>query len=109
MIHSIYELVLHVILVALFGYGLLLGFSLTKRLYGGKFTSVLPPLIASLALLLFIQILEFSFGYLTPYAETMEFVFGVQMLQILAGVFLINALYRLYQINFATSGFFGGK
>ncbi|MBS3100689.1 hypothetical protein A2641_00990 [Candidatus Nomurabacteria bacterium RIFCSPHIGHO2_01_FULL_37_25] len=87
-------------------YSLYMGFRLTKKLYGGKFTSVLPPLIASFALIFMKAIFELIFENLLPeLGESLVFIFSIQMLQIIAGILLINALYQLYQVSFATAGF----
>ena len=87
-------------------YSLYLGFKLTKKLYGGKFTSVLPPLIGSFALIFLKAIFEMVFETLLPeLGESLIFVFSIQMLQVVAGILLINALYQLYQVSFATAGF----
>ena len=89
-------------------YSLYLGFRLTKKLYGGKFTSVLPPLIGSFALIFLKAILELVFETLLPeLGESLIFIFSIQMLQVVAGILLLNALYQLYQVSFATSGFVG--
>ena len=87
-------------------YSLYLGFKLTKKLYGGKFTSVLPPLIGSFALIFLKAIFEIVFETLLPeLSESLIFVFSIQMLQIMAGILMITALYQLYQVSFATAGF----
>ena len=87
-------------------YSLYLGFKLTKKLYGGKFTSVLPPLIGSFGLIFLKAVFEIVFETLLPeLGEGLIFVFSIQMLQIVAGILLLNALYQLYQVSFATAGF----
>ena len=51
-------------------------------------------------------IFEIVFETLLPeLGESLVFVFSIQMLQIVAGILLLNALYQLYQVSFATAGF----
>ena len=105
---EIIEILFSPLLIAFFGYCLYLGLKITKKMYGGRFTTVLPPLLGATTLLLGIQVLHFAFNF-SPIHETDFFLILTQMLQLGAGLLLIKAVYSLYQIGFATTGFFGGK
>ena len=100
--------IFHPFLIAAWIYALYLGINAIKKTYGGKFTSIFPQFLAAVALLLLIQIVEFSFKF-NPLHETVEFFFSIQMLQLLAGIFFMNSIYQIYKMGFATSSFFGGK
>lgn len=106
---ELFDLILDFILVVLFGYSFYLGFVITKKLYGGRFTSALPPLVGAVAVLFMQRLVEFIFEFIGGEEAEIEFLFGLQILQVAAGFLLIAALYKLYQAGFATSGFFGGK
>ena len=103
------DLLLDLTVVILLGYSLYFGFKLTKKLYGGRFTSVLPELIGVITLLFIQRLIEAIFEFLPREAGNIEFIFALQTLQIMAGVFLIRLLHQLYQTGFATSGIFRGK
>ena len=98
--------ILDIAAILISAYSLYLGFKLTKKLYGGKFTSVLPPLIGSFALIFLKAVFEIAFEALfQELGESLIFIFSIQMLQVVAGILLLNALYQLYQVSFATAGF----
>ncbi len=84
--------------------------NLTKKLYGGRFTSLIPPLSVGIYLLLIKSILVFITRLLFPaFSQLSSFLLGIQTLTIIAGLFFLTAFYQLYQISFATTGFFGGR
>jgi hypothetical protein len=98
--------IIDIIAIVISIYTLYLGFRVTKKLYGGKFTSVLPPLMGSFALIFLKAILEIIFEtFVHELSESLIFTFSIQILQVVAGILLINALYQLYQVSFATAGF----
>lgn len=105
------EFILHVALFVLFGYLIYFSFQLTKKLYGGRFTAVLPPLIGAISILLSIQVIEAVFEFVPLMSHEAEsfITFITQVLLIVSGVLFVEVIYSLYKIGFATSGFFGGK
>lgn len=98
------HLILHIVPMTIFGYCLFEGYNLTQKLYGGKFTSVMPPLLGAIALLFFSQLIDLVFEF-TPVASTDAFIFSIQAFQLFSGLLFIDAIYKVYQIGFATSGF----
>lgn len=100
--------ILSLIIVTIFGVALYMGFNLVKKLYGGRFTSALPYLLMAVALLFCMEVLCLFGDFYTAIGETTLFAHGIQMLQLVAGVFFISALYQIYQARFAMSGFMGG-
>lgn len=85
-------------------------FVLTKKIYGGRFSSLLPYLSAGTALLLLKAIFEGVSQSLFPVFQEIEaFHAGLGVIQIMAGVFFLSAFYQLYHIRFATVGFLEKK
>jgi len=82
-------------------------FRLVKKLYGGRFTSALPYLLIGIFLILGMQTIHLMEGFFSILEESMPFMMGIQMLQLVAGIFFIKALYEIYQSRFATEGFLG--
>ena len=107
MAYAIVELIIQTIFTILFGYALLFGINLAKKMYGGRFTVILPSLIGVISLLFIMQTLRFIFVF-TPLAANTSFIFSLQLMQIIAGFLLLNMISHLYQIGFATSGILGG-
>jgi hypothetical protein len=97
------------ILVIILGITLIIGFRIVKKLYGGRFTNALPYLLMAIALLFGMEVLCLFGDIYQPLGESLFFAHGIQMLQLVAGVFFITALYQIYQSRFATAGFIGGK
>jgi len=85
-----------------------MGFKITKKIYGGKFTSLLPPLLAGVALLFFMQILESIFLFSQLHNEMASMV-SLQVIQLVSGILFIKSTYQFYQMGFATSGIYKGK
>lgn len=96
--------------IVVFGVAAVMCYRLVKKLYGGKFTSVLPYLLMAVVLLLGMQVLHLMGEFLGIYLAESSHLYqqGIQVLQLLAGFFFISALYHLYQVRFATEGFIGG-
>ena len=85
-------------------------YKLAQKLYGGRFTTLLPQLFAGVCLLLGKATIELIGKLWAPeIVKTPVFFFGIQGLQIAAGMLFLSAFYYLYQISFATEGFMGKK
>jgi len=85
-------------------------FVLTKTIYGGRFSSLIPPLSAGTALLLLKAVFEGVTQPLFPVFQEIEaFQAGLGIIQIMAGIFFLSAFHQLYHIRFATVGFLGKK
>lgn len=101
--------ILDITIIVVFAIAAVMAFRLSKKLYGGRFTNALPYLMIAIVLLLAMPVLHWI-GHLLDLGHSMDFMFGMQSLQILAGIFFIWALYNIYQTRFATEGFnWGGK
>jgi len=84
----------------------IMGFRLVRRLYGGRFTSALPYLLIGIFLILGMQVIHLVLEPFSPVLEeSMYFMFALNGLQIIAGVFFVLALYQIYQSRYATEGF----
>lgn len=101
-------IVLEFLNLVVFGYAVFLIFSLVKNIYGGRFSSTLPYFLMAMFMLAFMPFLHII-GHFLGVGYSMNFMFGLQGLQILSGFFLITALYKLYQIRFSTEGFQWGR
>lgn len=108
MSYAIVELIIQTIFTMIYGYALLFGINLAKKMYGGRFTVILPALIGVISLMFIMQTLRFMFVF-TPLAENVSFSISLQLIQIIAGFLLLSMIYDIYQMGFATSGIFGGK
>ena len=85
-------------------------FTLTKKIYGGRFSSLIPHLSAGTSLLLLKAIFEGGAQSLFPFLrEIGAFQAGLNVIQIIAGIFFISVFYQLYHIRFVTAGFFEKK
>lgn len=85
-------------------------FILTEKIYGGRFSSLIPYLSAGTALLLLKAIFDGVMKFLFPaFHELIAFQAGMDTIQIIAGLFFLSAFYQLYHIRFATVGFFEKK
>lgn len=83
-------------------------FTLTKKIYGGRFSSLIPQLSAGTSLLLLNSIFEGAAQPIFPiFQDIPAFQAGLDAIQITAGIFFLSVFYQLYHIRFATSGFFG--
>lgn len=100
--------ILSTVAVVVFGIAAVMTFKLVKKLYGGRFTAVLPYLLMAVMLLLGMQVLCLIGDFARTLGESALYLHGIQVLQLLAGFFLISALYQIYQVRFATEGFIGG-
>lgn len=100
---------LTVVLIAFWLYVLWLLVDISSRAYGSQYTSVIPNFMATFVLLLTIQLMEHPFWLLVAGTgeTTAGYVFSLQTVQILAGIFLLRGLNQLYNIEFATAGFRG--
>jgi len=83
------------------------GISLTRKLYGGKFTSSLPYLISGIFLIFVMVIFDIFIFFWIPSitAETQLLKSSIDILAIVSGLFLIVASYKLYLLKYATEGF----
>src|SRR3989344_5614318 len=69
-------------------------YKLAKKMYGGRFTSLLPQLFAGVCLLLGKAIIELIAKVRAPEIVGMDaFFFGIQGLQIAAGMLFLSAFY----------------
>ena len=82
-------------------------FILTKKIYGGKFSSLIPQLSAGTSLLLLRATFVGGTQPFLPFLrEIGAYQAGLNVIQIIAGIFFISVFYQLYHIRFATAGFF---
>ncbi len=110
MVASSGHITLHVLLLLIFGCCLMFGFIIAKKLHGGRFTAILPSFIGAIAVLFSIQVLALILEFVPIEANAAIIAkFSIQALHLVAGILFIQAVYQLYQLGFATSGFFGGK
>ena len=100
------EVILDLLNMGAYAVVLMLGVSLTKKLYGGKFTSALPYLLAAIFLIFFGNILNiFIFFWFPTTAKTQVLKASIQIITIIAGTMLLMASYKLYLMRYATAGF----
>lgn len=105
MIELSFELIIHILLIIIFGIAAIMCFKLVKKLYGGKFTSSLPYLLMAI-ILIFVMVCFHILDIFVPLLEESSiYLHSIQALQLVAGFFLIKALYEIYQSRFATEGF----
>jgi hypothetical protein len=81
-----------------------ISFDLAKKLYGGKFTAAIPYIVTGTILLATIPLLDLI-GNQLSITDVVSFSLGVSSLQVLAGIFFMSAMYRIYQIQFLTYGY----
>lgn len=109
------ELIGHLIIAVIFLVAMILGFKLLKKLYGGRFTTAIPYLLIGISLLFGMVILDqVDVVYPSLNSDISDaYSHGIQILQLVATIFFIKALYEIYQATFATEGFLniqtGGK
>jgi TRAP-type C4-dicarboxylate transport system permease small subunit len=104
---AITELIAHFFVAVVFLVAMIVGFKLIRRLYGGRFTSAIPYLLIGITLLLGMVILD-QVDVLMPSLNSDvsdAYPHGIQVLQLVATIFFIKALYEIYQARFATEGF----
>lgn len=107
MVSVVLNVGLGLVLLVLWGYVMALVLRLSSSGYGGKYTTVFPSLFGGFAVLLAYQTVELGFDVLVSGVPGEPLFFGLQTLQLLAGVLLVRAVYQLYQVEYATTGFFG--
>ncbi|HLD59688.1 MAG TPA: hypothetical protein VI912_01735 [Candidatus Bilamarchaeaceae archaeon] len=88
-----------------FGWATFLLVALIKKLYGGKFTSVIPYLVAAVFVMFLSSFIEL-FGVMI---NGNIISFTTQPLHIIVGILLLAAVYQLYLMNYATAGFRVGR
>ncbi len=85
---------------------LMFGITITRSLYGGKFSSSLPYLVAALFLIFIGSIFHiFVFFWIPVTSSTHIINSSIELLTIIAGILLLSAAYKLYLLKYATSGF----
>ncbi len=103
---AIEEVILDLLNLGAYAIVLMLGITHTKKLYGGKFTSALPYLLAAIFLIFFGNILNiFIFFWFPTTATTQVLKASIQIIVIIAGVMLLMASYKMYLLRYATAGF----
>lgn len=103
------EFVVHIVMIGVYLAATILGLSTAKKLYGGKFTSSLPYFIMAVFLFLSMAVLT-QLDFIFPQLMGSDiFIQSIQVLQLLAGIFLLSALYNLYQSKFLSAGFIETK
>jgi len=106
MVNVIVNVGMGLLLMVMWGYVTWLSLGISTSGYGGKYTTVLPYLLGSFTLLFVFQTLEVGYDLLIYSTPGEAFFFGLQTLQLIAGILLVIAVYHLYQIEYATTGFF---
>ncbi len=84
------------------------GFNLARNLYGGRFTLFIPYILVAVSLLFSLDIWKI-FAFIFPALQTQIFNYSMDVIQLIAGIFLLTALYQLYQMGYATAGFLEEK
>ena len=106
MVNDIVNIGLGLLLLVFWGYILYLILDVSSSGYGGKYTTVLPYLLGGFAVLFTFQAVEVGYDLLLTGNPGEPFFFGLQTLQLIAGLLFVLAVYQLYQIEYATTGFF---
>lgn len=109
MVKVIVDVGLGLLLIAMWGYVMWLTLDISTTGYGGKYTTVLPYLLGSFTLMFVFQTIEVGYDLLIQGTPGEPFFFGLQTLQLIAGILLVLAVYHLYQIEYATTGFFSNN
>lgn len=91
----------------LFVYSSYIAYSLSRRLYGGRFTAAFPMLMAALVLLSLMEVFQIVLSFY--FGESDNLNLSIQMLQLAAMFLLSSFVYTLYRVGFATSGAFKVK
>ncbi len=102
---SIYMVFLHAIAMIVYVIAIIMCYRLSKKLYGGRYTSSLPYFLASMSLFLGMVILDQVDLFFSELNSSSAYLYSIQALQLMAGVFLILALYQIYQLRYMTEGF----
>jgi len=98
--------VLHLLNTLLFGVLLLSGMPFSRKLFGGKFTAVIPYLFAGIGLLFAQNFLLLFLGLIGPnICEMGPVIYMTGVMQIIAGFFFLSTLYHMYQMEYALRGF----
>lgn len=105
------EMLTHVIFALLFGYALYLGIIAIKKMYGGKFTTILPTMIGAIGLIFTMHASKLFLAFTSISMDNESLLVSFKILTIVAGYLILHSIYGIYQIGFATSGmiFKGGK
>lgn len=106
MVSAIVDTGLGLVLIVLWSYVMYDILLISMSEFGGKYTTVFPYFLGSFAVLLVAQVVEAGYDIVIRGAPSKPFFFGLQTLQFMAGVFLVIGVYQLYQIEYATTGFF---
>lgn len=97
--------IMHFISFAVFLAASVMAFGIAKKFSGGRFASAVPYLLLPLTMLTGMESLEII-GETTPKLYgSLYFSHSIQILQLVAGFYLINFLYKVYQIKYSTEGF----
>ncbi|MFB6294239.1 MAG: hypothetical protein ABEI97_00620 [Candidatus Nanohaloarchaea archaeon] len=75
------------------------------EIYGQRYTEAVPPTLAAYILFLLVQLVILSYFVFIGTQPPAAFLFSIQVLQILAGLFLVVSLAKIYGMDFATTGF----
>jgi len=98
---------IQVLALAILAVGLAMGFSTTRKLYGGAWTSALPYGFIGIALIMLMFVIGMLSDalYLSP--DNYDLVHNVvmQTIQLVAGMFFFKGVYEVYMARFATEGF----
>ena len=100
------EVIFDLLNLGVYAIVLMFGITLTKTLYGGKYSSSLPYLLSAIFLIFIGTIFRvFIFFWLPATPVTHMIKTSIELLTIIAGILLLSAVYKLYLLKYATSGF----
>lgn len=105
-LHATMQPVVDVVLIGIWGYVLYLLLQIADEGYGGTLTAAYPYLVGGFGLFFLMMVVEPFQQYIIPGADpSTTFVFGLQIVQIVAGVMLAQGTIKMYNLTYATDGF----
>lgn len=101
------DLGVSILLIALYLFLLSKACKISHKFYGSSLTNIMPLINAGIALLFARWSLDFIVEILNHWFSInyINFMYGIDMLQFVSGLFFLTALYKLYQIRYMTEGF----
>lgn len=98
-------LIYYIVTVVIF----LIATILALKLYKGKFGIAVPYFVMASFLFLGMVVLGQMYVVYPSFAKSAELNLGIEVLPIVAGLFLTMGLYKIFETRFATEEYEGGK
>jgi hypothetical protein len=105
----LFEIIAHIVALIVYVLVGIKSFVMVKKLYGGVYSNALPYFVLGIFSMLGLIILDQVDIVFAVLNTSDVWAHSVQALQLVSGLFFIKALYEVYKVRYAISGFIDMK